>query len=417
MTTSPCPQGKFDLLCIQCGRSHPPLTMRCENGCASLLRTRYRETSFRPATGPGIFRFLDWLPCESTVETEVGPVVFRSEPLGRWLGLENLVCAFSGYWPERGAWNPTGTFKDLEALPTLLGLRDRGRGRIILASAGNTARAFAHAAGHLGFTVYLVVPETMIDRLWLPSGGGETGGTVRLAAVRGSSDYSQAIRICEELARRYSLDSEGGAKNVARRDGMGTVMLEAVRVLGRLPDHYFQAVGSGTGGIAAYEASLRLAGAGAFAGQPLPRLHLSQNTPFLPIYKAWRQEEWTPGPDDGLYATVLANRTPPFAVCGGVGDALRAGNGTVYSVTSGEAIAAAQELARIEGIDLEPAAAVALASLRLAVAAGAVRQDDLILLNLTGGGLERLRRDSNCSTLEPDVWIDEASLDAFEEVL
>jgi len=58
--------------------------------------------------------------------------------------------------------------------------------------------------------------------------------------------------------------------NVARRDGMGTVMLEAAVTIGRAPDHYFQAVGSGTGGIAAWEASLRLKQDGRFLNGPLP---------------------------------------------------------------------------------------------------------------------------------------------------
>jgi cysteate synthase len=378
--------------------------------------TWYEEKSFRPTAAASLFKFLDWLPCESGIETGVGPAVFRCESLGRWLGLDNLVCAFNGYWPERGAWNPTGTFKDLEALPTLLGLRDRGKERIILASAGNTARAFAHAARALDFTVYLVVPEAMLHRLWLPS-KDSSRGTVRLVAVRGSADYAQAIRLSDELAKRYDLDSEGGAKNVARRDGMGTVMLEAARVLGRLPDHYFQAVGSGTGGIAAYEASLRLLGDDRFAGQPMPRLHLSQNAPFLPIYQAWKGNTWTPGPDEDLFASVLANRAPPFAIRGGVSDALEASGGTVYPVGNDEAIAAGRKFAAQEGVNLEPAAAVAVASLRQAVEGGEVRRDDLILLNLTGGGLERIRRDFDCRTLEADVWIDESDLSPFETIL
>ena len=44
---------------------------------------------------------------------------------------------------------------------------------------------------------------------------------------------------------------------MARRDGMATTVL-AVTHIGRIPDYYFQAVGSGTGAIAAWEANLRL---------------------------------------------------------------------------------------------------------------------------------------------------------------
>lgn len=151
--------------------------------------------------------------------------------------------------------------------------------------------------------------------------------------------------------------------------------------------------------------------------QRLMARHLSQNAPFLPIYRAWKGEDWTPEPEDGLFASVLANRNPPFAVRGGIADILRDSDGAVYPVSSGEAIAADKELSRREGIDLEPAAAVALASLRQAVESGQVRRGELILLNLTGGGLDRIRRDFDCRALEPDLWIDESNLDAFEGVL
>ncbi len=74
-----------------------------------------------------------------------------------------------------------------------------------------------------------------------------------LIAVKG--DYYDAIQIAEKVQSLPGFTPEGGARNIARRDGMGTVMLDAALTLGRMPDHYFQAVGSGTGGISAWEAA------------------------------------------------------------------------------------------------------------------------------------------------------------------
>jgi len=415
--------GEFDLVCLECGRERHDLSLRCAAGCNSFLRTRYKEKAFRPTPAENIFKFGDWLPCQSQVETGIGPVVYRSEELARSLGIERLYCAFNGYWPERGAGNPTGTFKDFEALPSILSLQEQGKKQIILASAGNTARAFAHAARLVSdFTVYLVVPEKMLDRIWLP-GEAAGAGNVRLIALAGSSDYSAAIRLSDEIAKRFDIEPEGGARNVARRDGMGTVLLEAGRVLGRLPDHYFQAVGSGTGGIAAYEAALRLQGDEAFHGQELPRLHLSQNAPFLPIYQAWKDgapAAWpaqTEEEKEPLFAGVLANRTPPYSIRGGVADAMAASGGAIYAVSNEDAREAAGRFARWEGIDLEPAAAVAVASLSQALADGAVRREDLILLNLTGGGFDLIQRDFGCRPVPPDLVLDEASLGSFELIL
>jgi len=65
---------------------------------------------------------------------------------------------------------------------------------------------------------------------------------------------------------------------------MATAMLNAVESIGRLPDYYFQAIGSGARAIAAHEGAKRLLEDLRF-GRTLPRLMLSQNRPFTPIYK------------------------------------------------------------------------------------------------------------------------------------
>jgi len=244
---------------------------------------------------------------------------------------------------------------------------------------------------------------------------------VRLIAVQGSSDYSEAIRFAEAIAKRYDLYPEGGARNVARRDALGAVMLEAARVLGCLPVHYFQAVGSGTGAIAAFEAAVRLQGDARFAGSPLPKIHVSQNSPFEPIYRAWREgkpvdpaAQW---PDGEVYATVLANRNPPYAIRGGMRDVLVASGGGVYSVNTAAARAAGEEFTAAEGFELEPAAAVAVASLKQAVERGVVERQELILLNLTGGGFERLRRDFGIRQLTPDLTLPASDVEAVAALL
>jgi cysteate synthase len=71
---------------------------------------------------------------------------------------------------------------------------------------------------------------------------------------------------------------------------MGTVMLEYARLERCLPRHCVQAVGSGTGAIAAWAAAVRLAASGGFDG-PLPQLHLAQNVPSTPMHDAWTAGE------------------------------------------------------------------------------------------------------------------------------
>ncbi len=106
-------------------------------------------------------------------EADGAPVTYKSRGLAEELGLENLYISFNGYWPERGAKMPTCSFKDLEAAPTMQRLQERGdQPTLVVASAGNTARAFAHVASLTGQPLVLFVPEKALARMWtiVPAG-------------------------------------------------------------------------------------------------------------------------------------------------------------------------------------------------------------------------------------------------------
>jgi cysteate synthase len=326
-------------------------------------------------------------------------VTYRSAGLAAELGLRNLYISFSGYWPEIGARTATCTFKDLEAPPTLQRLMERNDDSVLtVASAGNTARAFAQAASVSKLPLVLVVPESALSRIWITT----EPGPITLIGVRG--DYYDAILSAERIISLPGFVPEGGARNVARRDGMGTVVLEAALTSGKLPDHYFQAVGSGTGGIAAWESSMRLMRDGRF-GQGLPRLHQAQSLPNAPIYNSWKDCKGEYCRADETFDDVLFNRKPPYTIPGGVCDALKATNGEVYGVSNQEASEAKKMFEVCEDIDILNAPAVAVAALKQAIDSGSVRLYDTILLNITGGGLARLKEEMCLNMLKPDLVI------------
>ena len=101
----------------------------------------------------------------------------------------------------------------------------------------------------------------------------------------------------------------------------------------------------------------------------------------------------------------FSTEEPPFAVPGGVKDALEATNGEVYGITDQEASEAKRLFEKSEEIDILNAAAVAVAALEKAVRAGTVAPDDIILLNITGGGVSRLKEDFTLHTLQPDITV------------
>ncbi|WP_321429376.1 cysteate synthase [uncultured Methanolobus sp.] len=405
---------KYNVKCLLCGEVHDPYSLNCKNGDESLLRAYYTAKQLIPTDMPGIWKYYNWLPVNGIIEEGSGrTVTYKSEALASELGLDDLWIAFNGYWPERGANLMTCTFKDLESFPTMQRLREQEEKRImVVASAGNTARAFAHVCSITGQPLLLVVPKESVHRLWTLH---DDTHSICLVTVEG--DYFDAISLAGKIAAMDGFVNEGGAKNIARRDGMGTVMLDAVLASGKIYDQYFQAVGSGTGGISAWEASLKLRDDGRF-GETLPKLHLGQSLPCAPLYSLWKGEDAVGAAcPDGMYDDVLFNRKPPYALKGGVKDVIEASGGDIYAVTNEEASAAQELFEKSEGIDINPAAAVAVATLMQAVETGTVKPDEKIVLNITGGGQKRLMQDYELKQLPVSLEVSAEDEGAEDKVV
>jgi cysteate synthase len=88
----------------------------------------------------------------------------------------------------------------------------------------------------------------------------------------------------------------------------------------------------------------------------------------------------------------------------------------MYAITREEALEAKALFESLEGIDILEPSAVAAASLLKAVEAGNVEKDDVILLNIAGGGFKRLKEDFTLFQVEPEVTVSssEVSLDELK---
>lgn len=402
-------QQDDDGLIADCPVDHPP----------ALLRTDYVARQFHPRPGrDDLFRYAEWLPVTRTLAGAGRSVVYRSEGLAAALGLPELWIAFNGYWPERGASLETGTFKEFEA-HAVLGRLPEWSPTLLVASSGNTGAAFAWACSHGQVPCVIVVPAKGMRRM---SFRAQLDPCVKLVEIE-DGDYPDAIKFVAALARISSFLPEGGVKNVGRRDGLATVLLAAFEKMGRLPSHYFQAVGSGTGAIAALEAARRIRAE--VGGTALPRLMLCQNLPFTPIYDAWQTRLRSPdrGPDERFREAVrqvradeLTNWTPPYAVHGGVYDSLVESQGDVLVAGNAAVQEALSMFAELEGVDVEPAVGVAIACLRDAVDQGRLGPQSAVLLNVTGGGRQRRAADQELVEAAPQLRLSRSSLAGEEAV-
>jgi cysteate synthase len=378
----------------------------------SLIRAEYEKKQL--TVGPeelGLYRFADWLPIRRILKGSAAPVTFKSEGLAKALGLTNLYITFSGWWPERGALMKSCSFKETEAYSVCGRMDGSDKMMLVVASAGNTARAFAKVCSENNIPLLVCMPEDTVNAMWFDA---PINDCVRLIVTRPGSDYFDAIHLSALACQVEGFFPEGGAKNIARRDGMATTVLSAAAATGKIPDYYFQAVGSGTGAIAAWEANLRLIGDGRFGSNKM-KLIVSQNCPFLPMFDAWKADsrELLPLDDHAarkqvieINAKVLSNRRPPYPIAGGLYDALKDSGGDILKVTNREAHHGSDLFRKTEGVSIHPAAAVAVASLEQAVKAKSLPSDAFIMLNITGGGEEEFRKQRNMHYLQPAAVFD-----------
>lgn len=358
----------------------------------SLVRAVYQNKMFTPRDDlQGLYRYAEWMPIQRTLKHSCAPVTYHSKGLGKHLGLDNLYITFSGYNPKIGARFKTCSFKETEAFSVCARLGRKEKRTLVVQSAGNTARAFAQVCSDNLIPVVICIPQDSQHDLWFQR---RLNSCVKLVAVPHGCDYYDAITLGDKICQDSKYFAEGGAKNVARRDGMGTTLLSAVEKIGRIPDAYFQAVGSGTGAIAAWENNLRLIADGRF-GRNKMHIYVAQNKPFTLLYDSWKAHQRQLAdldPVEGrrdaelILAKVLSNRKPPYSLAGGLFDALEDSKGDAFLASNDEIIYWILQFRNLEGYDILPAPACAVHALATAVQEGKVGKEDVMMLNITGGG-------------------------------
>ncbi|MBR4995304.1 MAG: cysteate synthase [Alistipes sp.] len=375
----------------------------------SLIRAIYAKKQLElKGEEYGLYTFSDWLPISRTLKGSAAPVTFRSEGLAKHLGLKNLYITLNGYSPRHGAKMTTCSFKETEAFSVCGRAKADEERVLVVASAGNTARAFARVCSENNIPLLLSVPSDNLSAMWFEK---PLNKCVKLIACEKGGDYFDAIHLSDMVLKSPRFYAEGGAKNVARRDGMATTVLSAVTTIGRIPDYYFQAVGSGTGAIAAWEANMRLKEDGRY-GDNTMKLMVSQNAPFVPMYDAWRADSRAMLPYDAdkarrdvaiIDAKVLSNRKPPYGIKGGLYDALKATDGEILVATNAQGRKAAKLFKELEGVDIHPAAAIATATLIKAVQDGKIDSEATVMLNITGAGEEAFKAEHEVVYKKPDA--------------
>jgi cysteate synthase len=111
-----------------------------------------------------------------------------------------------------------------------------------------------------------------------------------------------------------------------------------------------------------------------------------------------------------IVADVLSNRQPPYSVKGGVFDVLTESQGDMLIAENFETLRAIEIFKESEGVHIEPAAGVALATLQKAATYEQIEPKALVLLHITGGRWYEDKLNNSLLPVEPSLQLDEQAI-------
>ena len=391
----------YALVCPRCGASYPDdgKIITCA-GCAGDGQSSI--LAFTPASAPaidpaqdGVRRYTRFLPVNNLdcLRTDL-TITWKSEKFAKRHGLRSLYFTATGYAPAKGIQAASCSFKELEALVVLNRLRSHGVDMpLVVASAGNTARAFAYYGAKLEYPVIIVAPSASRRYLWLPDEPGlyeKSERFVKAIFVDTPGKYLHASLLAKHIAQAMTgrVLAEGGYFNVGRLSGLGICALNYYDLLGSVPDHYVQAVGSAAGVLAAMR-TYDLLQPGSSKGIVY---HLVQNIPYTPLVKAIEERQNVVSSDmypniDTVCSPMLTSADPAYSHPGGLLQEMLAGTKLIgYGVTNQDIYNLQYEIWSTEGVSVLLPAAAAIGGLLQGIKAGTIGRDQVIQVNLTGLG-------------------------------
>lgn len=337
------------------------------------------ERARKGFSGQGVWRYSSFFPFDKGVEKvsidEGGTPLHGSTYLVKDLGLSFLGLKNEGL-------NPTASFKDRGMTVATTRAKQVGAKVVACASTGNTAASCAAYAARAGMTCAVVVPEGQIASGKLAQSIAHGAKVIK---VQGNFDDAllTLVKLCESNKNIYLMNSV----NPFRLEGQKTIGFEIWEQMGReMPDWIAIPVGNAGNITALWKGLKELKDSGLV--NRLPKLLGVQAEGASPLADAFAsgKEEIIPLDSPQTVATAIKIGRP--ASWRRALRAARESKGMIIKVSDQEITEAQKDLARHEGIFVEPASASSIAGLRRALNEGLVEKGAKVVAILTGHGLK-----------------------------
>ena len=348
--------------CPVCGH---PLAVEYDLNCLVVDPKVWKE---RPLS---VWRYRELLPIQGAPVTlqEGGTPLYHLKKLGEEMGLRELYAKHEGM-------NPSGSFKDRGMTVGVSMALELGKKTVACASTGNTSASLAIYAAKAGIHAVVLLPA-----------GKVALGKVAQALIHGAEaisirgNFDQALEMVHELCRSHGLYLLNSI-NPYRLEGQKTIGFEILDQLGYTPDRIVLPVGNAGNISAIYKGLREFLSLGLIESYPM--MTGIQAAGSRPVVDAIEQNlpEVLPEPHPETVATAIRIGTPVNAEKALA--AIRQTGGTAEAVTDAEILAMQKDLARKEGIGVEPASAASVAGVKKLLEYGKIERNERIVCVVTG---------------------------------
>jgi len=362
------------LKCLDCGAEFPIsqdliTCPRC-GGLLEIILEPKKDFSFSKLKGRGVWRYKELIAGEYK---EIVSLNEGNTPLIKSTQNPNLYFKFEGA-------NPTGSFKDRGMTVAISSAKSLSYKVVVAASTGNTAASAAAYASRASLKSYIVLPKGKVAL-------GKLAQSILYGAtileVDGSFDVAMnsVMKLYKELKIVYPLNSF----NPWRLEGQKTIAFEIVEDIG-VPDNVIVPVGNAGNIYAIWKGFAELMNIGII--DRVPRMIGIQAEGAAPIAKAIEKGLDKPEFVDSPETIASAIRIGRPVNWKKAMKAIKSSNGFATYVSDSEILEAQKELARKEGIGVEPASAASYAGYLKLLREGKIDKNEKTVLILTGHALK-----------------------------
>ncbi len=381
-------QAEFDQkypACQKCGSYWREAVYDYAN-IAKILNAQIKSRPFN------LWRYAELLPIQqpnlSLQMGEGGTPLLHARNLGSMLGNPNIYLK-----DERQ--NPTSSFKDRQAALAIAMFKDAGINELVCASTGNVAISYSAYAARAGIRLWAFLTSLV------PSEKMREVAIYGTRVIKVTSTYDTTKRLAEEFAHQRKIFLDLGSRSIACIEAMKTLAFEICEQLAQIPtaanelethqspgwrspDWYFQSVSGGMGPLGVIKGFIELQRMSLISS--VPKMGIIQVAGCAPMVHAWEAGNEVAEPVTSPQTMIATLATgDPGRTYSELHSRMKAHNGGSFcSVTDEEAFRAMHLLAKMEGISVEPAAAVAIAGLIKQIRTGNVRPDEVVVVNCTG---------------------------------